>query len=447
MTYASCLTSRATCLLTRRRGTANEPLLSHHVSTPGTLVQQYPAVYAGPFSGEHAFVEELRPKTARRRKPGPKKPIISKKMWKCVNTPAVLAGEEFAQTVVERNLGAQKTAINEKMALQMYLRNSERFSVSERAFNRELLETRAGQKRLGILMSDGGPTSAHTQSQDSLGHSAPKTSHTGVPHLSRAEVLPGDHLASLERYSRNPGMLIHEKKSILQNGFLSRDGHREKLQPRFQVDDRQRETRRVITGGTCDRLHYSDGSLAVLLPPKVLRADPSLASKPLILRDGTASTIRARTLPRACPPREFATAGELVMEVPSLSSVILLYTILTTRAEPIAGQLNGHHAMTILLTPSHLAVIRLQTSLLPAPHVGQPPMAGAYCPYALLRTNTGRGDADRGRPLPPKELGVTLVHAVRRKYLAKPGFVFFNRNHRGHPPSLPVFAVCAFTSP
>ena len=354
MTHASCLTSRATCLLTRRRGTANEPLLSHHVSTPGTLVQQYPAVYAGPFSGEHAFVEELRPKPARRRKPGPKKPIISKKMWKCVNTPAVLAGEEFAQTVVERNLGAQKTAINEKMALQIYLRNSERFSVSERAFNRELLETRAGQKRLGILMSDGGPTSAHTQSQDSLGHSAPKTSHTGVPHLSRAEVLPGDHLASLERYSRNPGMLIHEKKSILQNGFLSRDGHREKLQPRFQVDDRQRETRRVITGGTCDRLHYSDGSLAVLLPPKVLRADPSLASKPLILRDGTASTIRARTLPRACPPREFATAGELVMEVPSLSSVILLYTILTTRAEPIAGQLNGHHAMTILLTPWHL---------------------------------------------------------------------------------------------
>jgi hypothetical protein len=428
------------------------------VSTPGTLVQQYPAVYAGPFSGEHAFVEELRPKPARRRKPGPKKPIISKKMWQCVNTPAVLAGEEFAQTVVERNLGAQKTAINEKMALQMYLRNSERFSVSERAFHRELLETRAGQKRLGTSMSEGGLTSAHIQSQDSLGQSLPKTLHTGA---SRAEVLPGDHLASLERYSRNPGMLIHEKKSILQNGFLSRDGHREKLQPRFQVDDRQRETRRVITGGTCDRLHYSDGSLAVLLPPKVLRADPSFASKPLILRDGTASTIRARTLPRACPPREFATAGELVMEVPSLSSVILLYTILTTHAQPIARQLNDdparqlnddlarqlnvHHAVAILLTPLHLRGDQFANISLACTLRWATPMAGAYCPYALFRPNTGRGDANRGRPLPPKELGVTLVHTVRRKYIAKPGFVFVMRIHGCHPPLAAGVGVCAFT--
>lgn len=309
----------------------SEPLPTHHVSTPGTLVQQYPAVYAGPFSGEHALAEGPRQKPARRRKPGPKTPIVSKKMWKCVNTLAVRAGEEFAQTVVERNLGEEKTAIDEKMALQMYLRNSERFSVSERAFNRALLETRAGQKRFGTPMSDGGLTSVHTQSQDSLGQSLQKPSHTGILHTAHAEVLPGDHLASLERYSRNHGMLIHEKKSILQNGFLSRDGHREKLQPRFHVDDRQRETRRVITGGTCDRLHYSDGSLAVLLPPKVLRAPPSLASKPLILRDGTASTIRARTLPRPCPPCEFSTAGELVMEVPS--SVILLHKILITRVQ------------------------------------------------------------------------------------------------------------------
>eukprot|EP00802_Teleaulax_amphioxeia_P006486 Tamp_06490.p1 GENE.Tamp_06490~~Tamp_06490.p1 ORF type:complete len:550 (+),score=93.74 Tamp_06490:31-1650(+) len=306
-------------------GTANEPLLSHHVSSPGTLVQQYPAV-AGPFSGEHAFAEELRPRPARRRKPGPKKPIISKKMWKCLNTPAVRAGEEFARTVVERNVDAEKTAANEKMARQMYMRSSARFSVSERAFSREFLETRAGQKRFGTSLSEGGLTGAHTTSQDSLGQSLPKSSHTAGSHSSRAEVLPGDLLASLERYSRNPGSLMHEKKSILQNGFLSRDGHREKVQPRFQIDDKQRTTRRVITGGTVDRLHYSDGSLAVLLPPKVVSADPSLASKPLILRDGTASTIRARTLPRPYPPREVSTAGELVMEVPSLSSVHTAHT-------------------------------------------------------------------------------------------------------------------------
>ena len=439
-----------TCLLTRRRGTANEPLLSHHVSTPGTLVQQYPAVYAGPFSGEHAFVEELRPKPARRRKPGPKKPIISKKMWKCVNTPAVLAGEEFAQTVVEQNLGAQKTAINEKMAVQMYLRNSERFNVSERAFHRELLETRAGQKRLGTSMSEGGLTSAHTQSQDSLEQSLPKTLHTGA---SRAEVLPGDHLASLERYSRNPGMLIHEKKSILQNGFLSRDGHREKLQPRFQVDDRQRETRRVITGGTCDRLHYSDGSLAVLLPPKVLRADPSLASKPLILRDGTASTIRARTLPRACPPREFATAGELVMEVPSLSSVTLLYTILTTHAQRIARQLNddlarqlnGHRAMAILLMPWHLRGHPFAKISLACTSRWSTPNGRCILPIRPSSTKHRPRGRRQGETSSTKRARRHSCPRCQAEVHRKARFCFCQAWPRWSSPPLPVFAVCAFT--
>ena len=427
-TRVPCLTRCPTLRLARCRGTANEPLLSHHVSSPGTLVQQYPAV-AGPFSGEHAFAEELRPRPARRRKPGPKKPIISKKMWKCLNTPAVRAGEEFARTVVERNVDAEKTAANEKMARQMYMRSSARFSVSERAFSREFLETRAGQKRFGTSLSEGGLTGAHTTSQDSLGQSLPKSSHTAGSHSSRAEVLPGDLLASLERYSRNPGSLMHEKKSILQNGFLSRDGHREKVQPRFQIDDKQRTTRRVITGGTVDRLHYSDGSLAVLLPPKVVSADPSLASKPLILRDGTASTIRARTLPRPYPPREVSTAGELVMEVPSLSSVTLPTSItqmlmnlqrVDHHSQPFEDHLLEEKPSTWC---SLLALLDLRMPPWLLSHMGQSSMAGAYCPHAILRADAGRRHRGRGRRLPPKELCFTLVHAVGWKYLAEPGLI------------------------
>jgi hypothetical protein len=302
------------------RGTANAPLLSHHAANPKTLLQQYPEVYAQ-FSGEHTFTEELVVSPARRRRPGPKKPVISKKIWKCLNTPVVRAGEAFSKTVVARNVEMEQAAQRERMALQLYERNASRFNTAERAFSREILETRAGQKRsnrLGTSYSEG----AHrSESMNSLA----QTSHSSG--TCRAEVPPGDLLQSIERYSRNPGSLLHEKKSILPNGFLSRDGGDEKMLPHFQVDNKQRETRRVVTGGATDRLNYSDGSLLVLLPPKVKSANPALASKPLVLRDGTQSTIRARTQPRLHPPdRPVATSGELIMEVPRLNTVHTAHT-------------------------------------------------------------------------------------------------------------------------
>jgi len=299
------------------RGTANAPLLSHHVPTPGTLVQQYPEVTAQ-FSGEHTFQELLFPSTARRRRPGPKKPIISKKIWKAVNTPAVLAGEEFANLASSQGMSMEQAVQRQKMARQMYERNSVRFNMSERAWNREIMETRAGQKRLGASLAEGAGDFAQ-----SIGQSLAQSSRSESQH-SRAEVLPGDLLQSIERYSRNAGSLLHEKRSILPNGFLSRDGHREKLLPSFVINDGERKTRRVVTGGATDRLNYSDGSLMVLLPPKVVTANPALACKPLILRDGTQSTIRARTQPRA--DSSVASTGELTMEVQRLSMVHTAHT-------------------------------------------------------------------------------------------------------------------------
>lgn len=286
-------------------------------------MQQYPAISSqGSFSGEHTFTEDLFPAPARRRRGEPKKPIISKKIWKSVNTPAVRAGEQFAKSMMQNNLEMENAAAREKMARQMYERNSLRFTMSNATLNRETLETRAGQKPLGTSSSIGsnGPDFAQL-SQENACLSLPRSSNTGA--YSRAKVLPGDLLASLERYSRNAGSLLHEKKSILPNGFLSRDGHRQKVHPHFQVDETQRVTRRVVTGGATDRLNYSDGSLLVLLPPKVIASDAALASKPLLLRDGTQSTIRSRTLPRPYPPRTVSTAGDLTMEVPRLSTVYI----------------------------------------------------------------------------------------------------------------------------
>lgn len=165
-----------------------------------------------------------------------------------------------------------------------------RFSTAERVLQREVLETRSGTRgALDTSHSDGG------------GHqSLPQPSHYGQ-RTSRSEVLPGDLLQGIERYSRNAGSLLHEKKSILPNGFLSRDGAKEKPIKRFLVDEGEnvREAVRVVTGGAADRLNYSDGSLRALLPPKILSADPTLASKPLILRDGTQATIRAVETPIA----------------------------------------------------------------------------------------------------------------------------------------------------
>lgn len=254
-------------------------MLSHHAPTPGTLLAQYPAVSTN-FSGDHSFTEDLAPMPARRRRHGPKKPIVSKKLWKCTNTPKVRAGEEFAKNTVARADDLELAGRTEKMARQMYMRNMMRFSMAERAFQRETLETRSGTR---------GFQTSHPDAHQSL----PRSAHGS--HSSRSEVLPGDLLQSIERYSRNPGSLMHEKKSILPNGFLSRDGANEQLKSRFLVDDRQesREMVRVVTGGAADRLNYSDGSLRALMPPKILIADPALAAKPLILRDGTQSTIRS----------------------------------------------------------------------------------------------------------------------------------------------------------
>ena len=266
-------------LLANDSGTARAPELSHHAPTPGTLLAQYPAVSTN-FSGDHSFTEDLAPLPARRRRHGPKKPIVSKKLWKCTNTPKVRAGEEFAKNTVAKAEELDLAVRTEKMARQMYMRNMMRFSMAERAFQREALETRSGTR---------GFQTSHSDAHQSL----PRSAHGW--HTSRSEVLPGDLLQSIERYSRNPGSLMHEKKSILPNGFLSRDGANEQLKSHFLVDDQQqsRETVRVVTGGAADRLNYSDGSLRALMPPKILAADPTLAAKPLVLRDGTQATIRS----------------------------------------------------------------------------------------------------------------------------------------------------------
>ena len=232
-----------------------------------------------------------------------------------------------------------------KMARQLYERNQVRFNVSERAFNREMLETRAGQKRLGASYS----FSDSLTSEGSLG---PHQSMLTTSQSGRHDVLPGDLLQSIERYSRNAGSLQHEKKSILPNGGLSRDGHREQVLPRFRVDPSQRETRRVVTGGSVDRLNYSDGSLLVLMPPKVVSADPTLASKPLILRDGSKPTVHSRTLPRA--DRPVTHAGELSMEVQHLSAVSLRSTLRPTfipdpRARGDSAVKSIHHALILSL--------------------------------------------------------------------------------------------------
>jgi hypothetical protein len=246
-----------------------------------TLLHQYPEVTAQ-FSGEHSYQEELRASPARRRRYGPQKPILSAKIWKCLNTPTVRSGEAFAKSMQARALEMEQAAMTQKMAVQMYERNTALFGMTERALSREMLENRAGQKRSKLLGS--------SYSQDlmpNLCQSLPASAHSSTHSRSRADVPPGDLLQSIERYSRNPGSLLHEKRSILPNGGLGRDGASEQVLPRFHVDEKQRETRRVVTGGTCDRLSYSDGSLLVVLPPKVLDANPVLAGKPLILRDGT----------------------------------------------------------------------------------------------------------------------------------------------------------------
>lgn len=234
-------------------GTATSPLLSHRSPTYGSVESQHPEVHAQ-FSGEYAVsgAEELRPYPARRRRCGPKKPVMSKKVWKCANTPAVIAGEKRMKEVVSRTKKRDQAELQQKMARQMYERNQCRFSVSESAFNREVLETRSGQRH-DLLVA--------------LQASLEKPS-TGPS--SRKEVAPGDVLQSIERFSRNAGSLAHEKRCIFPNGTASRSMHNDLVLPHFVVDESQRERRRVVTGGTADRLNYSDGSLAVLLPPRVI---------------------------------------------------------------------------------------------------------------------------------------------------------------------------------
>lgn len=76
--------------------------------------------------------------------------------------------------------------------------------------------------------------------------------------------------------------------------------HGDQLEPHtnFQVDPSCRPVSRVVTGGAADRLHFSDGSMAVKFPPQIISADISKAARPLPLRDGTPSTIAQRTMRR-----------------------------------------------------------------------------------------------------------------------------------------------------
>jgi hypothetical protein len=106
-------------------------------------------------------------------------------------------------------------------------------------------------------------------------------------------------------------------RSLVSNGSMTLHGGELEPHTNFQVDPSHRPIRRVVTGGAADRLHFSDGSMAVKFPPRVLSADMAKAAKPLPLRDGTPSTIAQRTMRR--PATSLSNVMPETLEVKSLT--------------------------------------------------------------------------------------------------------------------------------
>mmetsp|Transcript_33611 Transcript_33611/g.82643 ORF Transcript_33611/g.82643 Transcript_33611/m.82643 type:complete len:406 (+) Transcript_33611:836-2053(+) len=125
-------------------------------------------------------------------------------------------------------------------------------------------------------------------------------SNSPSPHPKRRKDT-NDPLEAIERLAWAHGRVSDGAHSLIKTGTMTAAGLTHEILPVFQTDAASRVRRRVVAGGAADQLHYSDGSMVVMLPPEVLSADPTKTAKPLPLRDGTPSGIAQRTQPKSRP--------------------------------------------------------------------------------------------------------------------------------------------------
>mmetsp|Transcript_41918 Transcript_41918/g.65510 ORF Transcript_41918/g.65510 Transcript_41918/m.65510 type:complete len:442 (-) Transcript_41918:26-1351(-) len=215
-----------------------------------------------------------------------------------MNTAAWVRGENLMREKEEQNQRIKQADNHKKVARVLHDKALRRQFFQEQHTKREVLEYRAGQASQLYDLGDGMQALAAQSSYESrtsfeTDATGPSTSKTA--RSVRTEVEPSDALEALERFARMPGRKSDDSKGLCQNGSIAHAAIEHQPRPKFGVDDTHRPVRRVVTGGAADRLHYSDGSLRVLLAPQVTKAEPTMTAKPLLLRDGGISTISQRT--------------------------------------------------------------------------------------------------------------------------------------------------------
>lgn len=170
---------------------------------------------------------------------------------------------------------------------------------------------------------------------------------------------------------------------MVSNGSMTLHGLDHEPRGLFTVDPSNRPVRRVVTGGAADRLHFSDGSMAVKLPPRVVSAEPHLASRALPLRDGTTSSIAQRAARRPATSVGMVHAS---MEVSSLSSFHMQGRVPGERKKTA-----GDHSYATLRSPHEWdRSVRSRQQVFT--HTRLPYMTiPALLSFALLRTSLRKG--------------------------------------------------------
>ena len=171
------------------------------------------------------------------------------------------------------------------MNRHLYERKTRRFFLHHRQSDRQQLMRKAGQI-LGLEPLT--PRSfSHERLEDPIQRHVPP---------------PADQLESLERFCRTGGRPTDSKLMLIANGSLTLEGAFAEPQQYFAVDESKREYRRAMTGGAADRLHMSDGSVRIVLAPKVVSGDPARVAESGPLRDGGLATIGQRVSPLLSRP-------------------------------------------------------------------------------------------------------------------------------------------------